>query len=140
MHYNINVNPELYPLKLALYTTPSELNLAFLTTTQEDLVDAELNDITYTIAAKYAKNAHKAKLQEQSKANVPILSSWMCAKWIFGNYIRPPIHTDNMDQDCVTDPLTILSGILSDCTKTLNSLACPCLRVYCESRTQNPKP
>ena len=70
MHYNIHVNPELYPLKPALYTTPSELNLAFLTTTQDDLVDAELNDITYTIAAKYAKNAHKAKIQQQSKANV----------------------------------------------------------------------
>ena len=70
VHYNIHVNPELYPLKPALYTTPSELNSAFLTMTQDDLVDAELNDITYTIAAKYAKNAHKAKLQKQSKANV----------------------------------------------------------------------
>ncbi len=50
--------------------TPSELNSAFLTTTQDDLIDAELNDITYTIAAKYAKNAHKAKLQKQSKATV----------------------------------------------------------------------
>ena len=68
MNYNIHVNPELYPLKSALYTTPSELNSAFLTTKQDDLIDAELNDITYTIASKYAKNVHKAKLQKQSKA------------------------------------------------------------------------
>ncbi len=46
------------------------MNSAFLTTTQDDLVDAELSDITYTIASKYAKNAHKAKLQKQSNANV----------------------------------------------------------------------
>ena len=46
---------------LALYDTPSQLNSAFLSMTQDDLTDADFTDITYTIAAEYAKHAHKVK-------------------------------------------------------------------------------